>query len=478
MIDALKTSDFLQGALFQTAGLNTPACQTDDFKPAASFAELLSSYSDRAAPAVQDNQTEAVQDSEKSKEDGEEDAAAAGALTAFAMEAAPEVKEAVPPAGAQDESALSDIAPTEQAAETAPADFGAVEADAAPPGARPSETARAEENFRPEGGAVKESVEEAPPPEAGTAFAAEGAEAEAVAIAEGTEAAEESGEAFSAAAADAENPGADKTEAKSGDGKQMENIAAHTRNDAQKNPETGEKSGGSDGKDERRTSKREKVKLSVRDFRTETAKAAGAESASASRQAVTASGKEVEIVVEVKSAQASPAAENAAGGTRSFQFRAERSLENFLARELHQNLNGDIVRHAQLMLKNGGEGTIRLSLRPETLGNVKIHLEMADNKVKGTIVVESAEALRAFEREISGMKEAFINSGFDGASLEMTLADGGGEKNGAGRGEAETLGTFNTGYSAARYDEAVETVDEGGSYFGSAYAGNSVDFLV
>jgi flagellar hook-length control protein FliK len=93
-----------------------------------------------------------------------------------------------------------------------------------------------------------------------------------------------------------------------------------------------------------------------------------------------------------------------------------------LARELHDNFNNDIVRHASMILRDEGRGTIRLALRPESLGNVKIRLEMAENKITGHIVVESEEALRAFEREIHSLEQAFKDSGFQGANLEMSLA--------------------------------------------------------
>ncbi|MDR3174389.1 MAG: hypothetical protein LBU19_09080, partial [Treponema sp.] len=55
-------------------------------------------------------------------------------------------------------------------------------------------------------------------------------------------------------------------------------------------------------------------------------------------------------------------------------------FEDILARELRQTVNNDIVRNAQVILRDGGEGLIRLSLKPESLGNVKIRLELTDNK--------------------------------------------------------------------------------------------------
>ena len=135
--------------------------------------------------------------------------------------------------------------------------------------------------------------------------------------------------------------------------------------------------------------------LEVRDLRSGQAAQPGEEFRAAGE--ALQGNRETELVVELHSGgnRNNPPGENppAQGGP-------SQAFENLLARELHQNLNGDIVRHASIILRDGGEGTIRLSLKPESLGNVKIHLEMAENKIAGRIIVESNDALRAFEREI------------------------------------------------------------------------------
>jgi flagellar hook-length control protein FliK len=104
--------------------------------------------------------------------------------------------------------------------------------------------------------------------------------------------------------------------------------------------------------------------------------------------------------------------------------RAQTSFRDALAQELRGALGQDIVRHASIILKDGGEGLIRLSLKPESLGNVKIRLELSENKIAGRIIVENSDALRAFERELPVLEAAFKDSGFEGASLELTR-DGG-----------------------------------------------------
>jgi flagellar hook-length control protein FliK len=105
----------------------------------------------------------------------------------------------------------------------------------------------------------------------------------------------------------------------------------------------------------------------------------------------------------------------------TWEGKSANALENMLARELHQNFNGDIVRHASMALRNGGESTIKLVLRPETLGNVKIRLEMTENKITGYIIVESEEALNAFRKEITSLEQAFKEAGFADASLNLSL---------------------------------------------------------
>jgi len=99
-----------------------------------------------------------------------------------------------------------------------------------------------------------------------------------------------------------------------------------------------------------------------------------------------------------------------------------KTFEDALAAELRGNLSTDIVRDASVIVRSGGEGTIRLSLRPASLGDVKIRLEMTENKITGHIILKSSEALRAFERELPVLEKAFKDSGFSETNLQMSLA--------------------------------------------------------
>jgi flagellar hook-length control protein FliK len=136
----------------------------------------------------------------------------------------------------------------------------------------------------------------------------------------------------------------------------------------------------------------------------------------------------------------------------SAEAKASAAMENMLARELHQNFNGDIVRHASMALRDGGEGTIKIALKPESLGNVKIHLEMSENKITGQIIVESEEALNAFKKEIASLEQAFKEAGFNSANLNLSLtADG---RNADLYEQAAE--TFNTRTIASKYEDSFE----------------------
>lgn len=142
-----------------------------------------------------------------------------------------------------------------------------------------------------------------------------------------------------------------------------------------------------------------------------------------------------------------------ASGDRTFN----RTFEDLLSRELSQNLSTDIVRQAQVLLRDSGEGTIRLALRPESLGNVKIQLELAEKKIIGHIIVESNEALRAFEREIHSLEQAFKDSGFGETSLDTALASEGDEKGGDPQQREGGQGPFfSERLAASTYDTGME----------------------
>ncbi len=148
-------------------------------------------------------------------------------------------------------------------------------------------------------------------------------------------------------------------------------------------------------------------------------------------------GQDADLVIRLRSGGGQP--DTSADATVS---KPSGNFQELLARELRENANADIVRQASLVLKDGGKGLIRLALQPESLGSVKIRLEMAENKIAGHIVVESDAALKAFERELRSLEQAFLDGGFDGASLDVSVSADSGRDGAPDRRQAESPKPF------------------------------------
>jgi flagellar hook-length control protein FliK len=101
-----------------------------------------------------------------------------------------------------------------------------------------------------------------------------------------------------------------------------------------------------------------------------------------------------------------------------------REFTSVLTEQLKAAWNGDIVKTAHIVLRDGDAGMIRLRLHPESLGGVKIELKLADNCISGRITVESDEAKTAFERNMGQLQDAFRQGGFESARLDVQVGSG------------------------------------------------------
>lgn len=81
----------------------------------------------------------------------------------------------------------------------------------------------------------------------------------------------------------------------------------------------------------------------------------------------------------------------------------------------------EIVRSAKFLLKDNDRGEIKLILKPEKLGEVKIHLTLVDNSIGAQILVDNKEVEDAFAQTLEDLKAAFRAQGFDTSEFSVEV---------------------------------------------------------
>jgi flagellar hook-length control protein FliK len=99
-----------------------------------------------------------------------------------------------------------------------------------------------------------------------------------------------------------------------------------------------------------------------------------------------------------------------------------------LMKQMEESINSKIVKQSSIILKDGDSGEIKLILRPEKLGSVRIRLSLTDNRIAGQIIVDSLAIKDAFEENLQNLEKAFKENGFDTAALNVSV---GGDQSGS-----------------------------------------------
>jgi flagellar hook-length control protein FliK len=106
---------------------------------------------------------------------------------------------------------------------------------------------------------------------------------------------------------------------------------------------------------------------------------------------------------------------------------AQGPFESALER-LRAMAGSELVRHSGIVLRDGG-GEIRLVLKPESLGSIRIRMNLVDNGIEGRIIVDNAAVKQVLDSSLDALARALTAQGFQTASLEVAVggqnADGG-----------------------------------------------------
>jgi flagellar hook-length control protein FliK len=80
----------------------------------------------------------------------------------------------------------------------------------------------------------------------------------------------------------------------------------------------------------------------------------------------------------------------------------------------------ELLRASNLILKDGG-GEIRLVLKPESLGSVRIRMNLVDNAIEGRIVVDNSSVKQVVDANMDELRRALTAQGFQPGALQVSV---------------------------------------------------------
>jgi flagellar hook-length control protein FliK len=98
----------------------------------------------------------------------------------------------------------------------------------------------------------------------------------------------------------------------------------------------------------------------------------------------------------------------------------------------------ELVKAGGIVLRDGG-GEIRLVLKPESLGSIRIRMNLVDNHIEGRIIVDSSAVKHVIDGSVDALARALTAEGFQTASLSVSVSGQQAEDGRADREQAQPV---------------------------------------
>jgi flagellar hook-length control protein FliK len=121
-----------------------------------------------------------------------------------------------------------------------------------------------------------------------------------------------------------------------------------------------------------------------------------------------------------------------------------------MIQKLKNSLDTEIVKQTKLIIKQGGNGEIRIVLKPEALGQIRMRLYLDNNHIDGRIFVENNNIQGVVEESLESLQSALKQEGYDSVALQVSVGHG------HGRGEQGKPHEFTSHAEAVEEFEKME----------------------
>ncbi len=111
----------------------------------------------------------------------------------------------------------------------------------------------------------------------------------------------------------------------------------------------------------------------------------------------------------------------------------------------------EVVKQTGIILKEGGNGEIRLVLKPENLGSIRIRVTLSESSLEGRIVVDNNSVKELVESSLDNLRNALRLEGYQ-ANLEVSV---GHRRSWSGNEQAQTQPTGWLAGSSEEFDKAI-----------------------